>query len=240
MKVFISWSGSISQQFAAALADWLPNVIQAVKPFYSSDDIRKGARWFTEISSALDETNFGILCVTPDNMTAPWLLFEAGALAKKVQHSRVTPLLLSIESSQLAGPLTQFQATEVKRDDVLKLVASINEALDASALTATRLNAAFDKNWGDLERAITAATEAITKSQKSTGTPKRRDTNDMLEELLDVTRGIGRQMETIRTSSRFSLADYAGSNTVVKPSMASQFAAQGVTILTASSDAPEP
>ena len=158
----------------------------------------------------------------------------------RVQHSRVTPLLLSIESSQLAGPLTQFQATEVRRDDVRKLVTRINEALGENGLPENRLNKAFDTHWGDLERAVTAAADAIISAQKTTGTPKRRGADDMLEELLDVTRGIGRQMEKIRMLSRFSLADYAGSNTVVKPSMASQWAAQGITIPTANSDPHEP
>jgi hypothetical protein len=37
MKVFIVWSGTRSFEIAKALNDWLPRVIQAVKPFFSHE-----------------------------------------------------------------------------------------------------------------------------------------------------------------------------------------------------------
>ena len=139
MKVFISWSDEVSERFASAFAEWLPNVIQAVDVFFSTEGIRKGAQWFSEISKQLDTTNFGVLCVTPNNPSAPWLLFEAGALAKKVEHARVCPLLLGVSSSQLEGPLAQFNATESTREELQRLVTSINEAMGDKALPASRL-----------------------------------------------------------------------------------------------------
>jgi hypothetical protein len=47
----------------------------------SAEEIGSGVRWNAELASALDATNFGIVCVTKSNLTAPWLLFESGALA---------------------------------------------------------------------------------------------------------------------------------------------------------------
>lgn len=52
MKVFIVWSGTRSFEIAKALNDWLPRVIQAVKPFFSHE-IEKGAKWACEIDAAL-------------------------------------------------------------------------------------------------------------------------------------------------------------------------------------------
>lgn len=91
MKVFISWSGDLSHAMAQALADWMPNVIQAVKPFLSSEAIQKGARWFEQIGGQLEETHFGVLCLTRSNLNAPWILFEAGALSKQLEIARVAP-----------------------------------------------------------------------------------------------------------------------------------------------------
>lgn len=80
MIVFISWSGALSEAFADLLSNWLPDVIQRVKPWISSQDIDKGSLWSSELTEAL-ATTIGVLCVTQENKDAPWLLFESGALS---------------------------------------------------------------------------------------------------------------------------------------------------------------
>lgn len=48
----------------------------------SATDIDKGTRWREEVGTALDTMKAGIICLTPENLSAEWLLFEAGALSK--------------------------------------------------------------------------------------------------------------------------------------------------------------
>ena len=43
MKVFLSWSGEASKEAATALYNWLPTVIQTVKPYMSAENIRANA-----------------------------------------------------------------------------------------------------------------------------------------------------------------------------------------------------
>ena len=50
MKVFLSWSGELSHKVALAFREWLPNVIQSIEPYVSSEDIDKGARWSAEMA----------------------------------------------------------------------------------------------------------------------------------------------------------------------------------------------
>jgi hypothetical protein len=57
----------MSHRVAASLRDWLPSVLQAIEPYGSSKDIDKGARWNTDISKELEDSSFGILCITPEN-----------------------------------------------------------------------------------------------------------------------------------------------------------------------------
>jgi hypothetical protein len=151
MKVFVSWSGEASHEVAKALKDWLPNVIQAVDVFLSSDDIAKGSHWFHELSSVLDECEFGILCLTRDNRSAPWILYEAGALGKRFEEARIVPLLIGLKVADLSGPLSQFNAALLHREEIKKLVAAINEQLGAAKLTETRLQHAFNLHWPSLE-----------------------------------------------------------------------------------------
>ncbi len=95
-NVFISWSGERSRHVPEALRAWLPMVLQASKPFMSKRDIDKGSRWHVELAKALEVTKVGIICLVPENQTASWLLFEAGALSKTVDRgTRVCTYLLA-------------------------------------------------------------------------------------------------------------------------------------------------
>jgi hypothetical protein len=82
MKVFISWAGTKSRVVAEALHGWLPNVVNAVEPFMSEMDIGKGALGVKVIADQLQSSRFGIICLTADNLSRPWINYEAGALAK--------------------------------------------------------------------------------------------------------------------------------------------------------------
>ena len=87
MRVFISWSGDTSKRLAEALRDWLPGVLQAVKPYFTPNDIEKGTRWSGEIAGELEKASFGLFCLTRDNINSPWMMFEAGALSKHVDKA---------------------------------------------------------------------------------------------------------------------------------------------------------
>jgi hypothetical protein len=47
----------------------------------SQDDIETGSGWLARIKNELEATSYGIICLTPQNLDAPWLHFEAGALS---------------------------------------------------------------------------------------------------------------------------------------------------------------
>src|SRR5687767_11959277 len=110
MRIFISWSGDRSLAVAQTLHRWLKDVWHRVDPWISTEDIRIGARWNPEVAQKLEEARFGILCMTKENLAAPWLIFEAGALAKTLDRSFVCPFLFDLKPSELKGPLVQFQA----------------------------------------------------------------------------------------------------------------------------------
>ena len=117
MDVFISWSGKTSGELAKVLRDWLPSVIQAVKPYFSTDDIEKGTRGNTMLAKELEGAGIGILCLTRENLEAPWIMFEAGSLSKSLDTSRVCPILFGdLSTTDLKGPLTQFQAAKFNKD----------------------------------------------------------------------------------------------------------------------------
>ena len=153
MKVFLSWSGDLSHRVACVLRDWLPSVLQFVKPYVSSEDIDKGARWSTDIAKELEASAYGVLVITGDNQQAPWVHFEAGALSRQIDKSRVSPFLFNIKRSDLTeGPLLQFQSTVYTKGDLLKLVSSINSnAGDPEQLPKDRMERVYEVWWPQLQ-----------------------------------------------------------------------------------------
>ncbi len=150
MKVFISWSGDRSQTIAQALLEWLPLVIHGVEPWLSKADIAAGERWSQSIAKELEACNFGILCVTRENVGSPWILFEAGSLAKSLESSRVIPLLFDLDYSEISGPLAQFQAKKTDKENLSDVVQSINGVLPQS-IPEAHVRALFEALWPKLE-----------------------------------------------------------------------------------------
>jgi len=190
MEIFLSWSGDRSRRVAEAFRDWLPQVIQAVVPWISLD-IDKGDRWSAEISDHLSKSRIGIFCLTTENLAAPWLLFEAGAVSKSAS-SRACTFLLDLKPGEVKQPLGQFQATQFDKADVLKLVTDINAELpkaDERAVPAAILEAAFEKFWPELEKRLTGI-----KNEKPIAAKAERDDSDKLDEALELLRGIHRRI----------------------------------------------
>ncbi|WP_300561247.1 toll/interleukin-1 receptor domain-containing protein [uncultured Oscillibacter sp.] len=187
MKIFISWSGSKSQEVAKILKQWIPCVIQSVEPYFSSADIDKGARWSTDIAKELQDASFGILCVTKDNLSSSWLNFEAGALSKSIEQSKVCPFLVDLKPSDIAdSPILQFQMANATQDDVFKLFKSINSNLGDSKLSEDVLSTTFDTFWPKIEEAlksVSSITDVTTTSKKAS-----KDVQAPIEEILELVR----------------------------------------------------
>lgn len=176
-RVFISWSGSTSQQVALALAEWLRQVNQFLDPWLSKD-MERGVRWMDEISKALENTDSGIICLTPQNKRAPWIHFEAGALSKRIQQSRVCPCLFQMSVSDLEPPLGLLNATEVlKKDEMLILVRTLNGA-SAPMLEDVVLERSFEMWWPTLQ----AALERIPQTEPVEPAPSE---GELLKHILD-------------------------------------------------------
>ncbi|WP_195972758.1 toll/interleukin-1 receptor domain-containing protein [Clostridium thermobutyricum] len=189
MKVFLSWSGEKSHKVALVLRDWLPSVLQSIKPYVSSEDIDKGARWSTDIAKELEDSTFGILCVTKENLNAPWLTFEAGALSKTMDKSYVTPFLVDIKRSEVSGPILQFQSTIFEKNDLEKLVKDLNKACKGDMLEESRLIKTFEVWYGELEKSLK---KVIEETEDSSDIEIKEDNDevetDIVEEVLEISR----------------------------------------------------
>lgn len=187
MKVFLSWSGELSHRVALIYREWLPSVLSYVQTYVSSEDIDKGAKWLTDIVHELESTYYGVLCVTKDNVNAPWLVFEAGALTKAVARSRVSPFLFNLGPAEFSGPLTQFQATQRTKSDIRKLVLGINRAAkDEEQIREDLAERIFEKWWPDLHDHLDRLAKEFPELKPTKREPTKQER--ILEELLSLAR----------------------------------------------------
>jgi hypothetical protein len=166
---------------AEMLDEYLPYIVNDFKPWLSKKSIDKGANWGTELTNALTNAGAGIICLTPSNLAEPWILFEAGAIAKTVAAKTLAcTLLIGLESIDLTGPLALFQATKPIREEMLHLVKTLNKALGKDALGETQVEKAFDALfWPKLEEKLSSLPP-----DGPAGRPHRTD-RELLVELVD-------------------------------------------------------
>jgi hypothetical protein len=188
MKIFLSWSGPRSRAVAKALNDWLPNVIQGVEPFYSPE-IERGVRFNNAIDAALASAQFGIICLTPDNLQSRWIHYEAGALSKSQKagastggQSTLWTFLHGLTVKEVPFPLGNFQHTVAKKDDVFRLIQSINGRLKIP-LGGRVLGNAFEQSWSSLKKMLKAANKLAPHSPVSNDAEFRKFVDLGIEEV---------------------------------------------------------
>lgn len=182
-NVFIAWAGERSKVVASKLATWLPTVIDAVQPWMSEESLRSGATWFSEIMRQLTSIEIGVVCLTPENLDARWIHFEAGALANKVTaNKRLIPYLIGLEPTEVTAPLSFFQHRKALQEPTSQLVKDINEAT-GSTVSATSLEKKFKAFWPELEEVLKTPAPKVHAA-------KERTTDQMIRELLELVRGI--------------------------------------------------
>lgn len=187
MKVFISWSGKRSKAMANALKEWIPLIVQHAEPFVSDKDISAGDRWAQAIAGELESSNFGILCITPENISSEWIMFEAGALSKAMQDAKVIPLLFGLELSDLSGPLQQFQALKVDEQGMLDALKAINAASDNKTEDAT-IEQLVPVLWSQLQAKLDAIPERADTEKHM------RPQTEIMEDLVSQVRGLNTRM----------------------------------------------
>lgn len=193
MEVFLSWSGNFSKKLAEQFRDWLPLVLQDLDPFMSDRDLLLGSRWNESINKHLDSSSVGLLIVTPDNISSPWLNYEAGALTKALKNeTKIIPIIFGNEEPStilVDSPLKQFQSvTFPDRNGIFKLIENLNSNLDDS-LNEDSLRKTFDKWWPEVDKSLEKISKdfknkGVTKKSPNDSTSSKSNSNNMSNELL--------------------------------------------------------
>ncbi len=163
----------------------------------SEADIEAGERWAEAVAKELADSNFGVICVTRENVGSPWVLFEAGALAKTMQGSKVIPLLLDLEFTDITGPLAQFQAKKVVKAGIAEVMHSINQTANL-AVPEVRAKQLFDALWPEFEKNIKAIPKDAAAAKHA------RPQHEVLEELVASVRSLDSRLREVSEGNPMS------------------------------------
>lgn len=183
INVFISWSGERAEAVAKVLYDWIEVGLQFTQP-YLSKHIGAGELWLNDVTKYLEESNFGILVLTRENVNSNWILFEAGALSKKLGAAKVIPCLIDLDYGDLSFPLAMFQSKKLPSEfwDVVKAINNSQpDPWDEKKLEKTYYSFK-DKFDEELTKAL------IKFSSKANAKKSIRSSDEKLEEVLQIVR----------------------------------------------------
>jgi hypothetical protein len=144
----------------------------------------------------LNVSSFGIIVVTTENMSKPWLNFEAGALSRRLEAdpNRVVPLLVNFDDVyQLQGPISQFQAVKLNKEGMNRLTRSIAAVIKLDWKT---IESRFEWAWPDLE----ADVEETKKAAGNQPAPPDVNEKDLLTSVLQHVQSLDRKVSSISTS----------------------------------------
>lgn len=153
-RIFISWSGEISKEIAKALKICLEKEVfpnTDFSCFVSDVDIASGADWWNKIKRELKSCKMGVLCITKENLKAPWIYYEAGAMV--AQEIPTIPLLIScnirfLQDSPLKGNQCVNFYTEPQ---FVKMLLDINNRMHLLNITEDQQRTIYSAKYNKLK-----------------------------------------------------------------------------------------
>ena len=201
MNLFICWSGKQSRLVALAVHDWVQDILPAIRPWMSEQDLEPGHKWLEKLEEVLTVSDAAVVCLTRDNLHSTWIHFEAGVLTRALQQrARICPYLFELSPSEVKQPLAQYQCTDSSRAGTLNLARTLNKLLPADQQRpGNRLETAFGLYWESLQKKLKAATPTG-QDGKMTSRAPRPEVADIVEELVTAFRDLRGDLDSLRES----------------------------------------
>lgn len=167
-KIFISWSGENSRQIAIGIKKILEKKIFALTDlecFVSTVDIASGDDWWNKINKELKKCKQGILCVTKENIKAPWIFFEAGAMVAR--DVPTIPLLFNCNINMLGGsPINGKQCIDFyDQQQFLKMIDDINRSMKLLPLEKVQLDLIAKEAYEEIKRELQPTLKQLTQTR---------------------------------------------------------------------------
>jgi hypothetical protein len=195
LQVFLMWAGDQSHSIARSLKEFLEFVVRGPK-YFISDDIEGGRLWRVTLAGELESTSFGIACLTRDNLRSHWLHFEAGALSKAVGQANVVPYLVGPRTTDVEGPLADFQMLVGDESGTRKLVSLLASRIDGTRSDV--IDKSFGYVWADFAKRLE---EGRALNSKVTDEPVRNEPA-LIREILDRIRRMEGRMESLQIAPK--------------------------------------
>jgi hypothetical protein len=116
---------------------------------------------------------------------------------KALDSTRVIPFLFRVPSPELSEPLRQFQYVTYEKEDVRKMIGTVNKMCEHS-LEDSGLSETFDMWWPRLQSALDPIPDVAVQKQLNSTTTEDNTLQPILEELLDLARDQQRRLSSGR------------------------------------------
>lgn len=196
MRIMISWAGALSRDVGIMLRELLSVTSQAADVFLSTEDIKVGASWQQALADIIASCQIAIVCITAENINSPWLMYEFGALSQRSNDNEslrgIVPLLIDTDVKALhSSPFLQYQACDLSKDAIYKLVFQINQQLQ-SPLPSSKLNELFNTIWPTFESKIRSRLTERSESLENDNVDKFNELRQGAKHLLEKMDKLGR------------------------------------------------
>lgn len=96
------------------------------EPVPDGEEVRIFPVWWNKIRRELSKCKLGIICITKENLKAPWIFFESGAMVAR--NLKLIPLLVNCDIRALNGtPLSSRNMVDFySQEKFIKMIHNIN------------------------------------------------------------------------------------------------------------------